>query len=65
MRSSEGAFFADGEGAEKARRPPFAVSLPTAAFQIAPFAEAWEYEDDEDMLEDEELGLDAEETDSE
>lgn len=46
---------------EKARRPPFAVSLPTTSFPIAAFAEAWEYEDDdeEDMfgVEDDELGL--------
>ena len=35
---------------EKARRPPFAVSLPTSAFTVAAFAEAWEYEDDEDMF---------------
>ncbi|KAG5644777.1 hypothetical protein DXG03_007685 [Asterophora parasitica] len=35
---------------EKARRPPFAVSLPTSSFPIAAFAEAWEYEDDEDMF---------------
>lgn len=34
---------------EKARRPPFAVSLPTSAFPIAAFAEAWEYEDDDEM----------------
>ncbi|KIK69759.1 hypothetical protein GYMLUDRAFT_151048 [Collybiopsis luxurians FD-317 M1] len=42
---------------EKARRPPFAISIPTTPFSIAPFAEAWEYEDDEDMfgLDDEEL----------
>ncbi|KAG6835770.1 hypothetical protein H0H93_014848 [Arthromyces matolae] len=39
----------DGGTTEKARRPPFAVSLPTSAFPIAPFAEAWEYEDDEEM----------------
>lgn len=45
--------------AEKARRPPFAISLPTAKFPISPFAEAWEYEDDEDMfgVEDDELGI--------
>jgi len=44
---------------EKARRPPFAVSLPTSSFPIAAFAEAWEYEDDEDMfgVEEEEEGL--------
>jgi len=43
---------------EKARRPPFAVSLPQGAFPIAAFADAWEYEDDEDMFggEDDELG---------
>ena len=44
---------------EKTRRPPFAVSLPTSSFPIAAFAEAWEYEDDEDMfgVEDEGEGL--------
>lgn len=45
---------------EKARRPPFAVSLPTSQFSIAAFAEAWEYDDDdEDMfgVEDDELGI--------
>lgn len=49
----------DGAVPEKARRPPFAVSLPTASFTVAAFAEAWEYEDDEDMfgVEDDELGL--------
>ena len=36
--------------AEKARRPPFAVTLPSTAFPIAAFAEAWEYDDDEDMF---------------
>ena len=36
--------------AEKARRPPFAITLPSQAFPIAAFAEAWEYEDDEDMF---------------
>jgi dynactin-4 len=35
---------------EKSRRPPFAVSLPTSSFSVAAFAEAWEYEDDEDMF---------------
>ena len=50
---------ADGTVPEKARRPPFAVSLPTSSFTVAAFAEAWEYEDDEDMfgVEDDELGL--------
>ena len=37
------------------RRPPFAISLPSSSFGIAPFAEAWEYEDDEEMF-----GLDEE-----
>jgi dynactin-4 len=42
-----------------ARRPPYAISLPTAAFSIAAFAEAWEYEDedDEEMFDDDDLGL--------
>lgn len=39
------------------RRPPYAVSLPTTAFPIAAFAEAWEYEDDEEMFDEDELGL--------
>ncbi|GLB38621.1 putative dynactin p62 family protein [Lyophyllum shimeji] len=49
---------ADGSATEKARRPPFAVSLPTSSFPIAAFAEAWEYEDDEDMfgVDDDEVG---------
>ena len=38
------------------RRPPFAITLPSSSFEIAPFAEAWEYEDDEEMF-----GLDDEE----
>lgn len=37
-------------GSEKSRRPPFAISLPTSSFSVAAFAEAWEYEDDEDMF---------------
>ncbi|KAF5380690.1 hypothetical protein D9757_007058 [Collybiopsis confluens] len=47
----------EGSAKEKTRRPPFAISIPTAPFSIAPFAEAWEYDDDEDMfgLDDEEL----------
>ncbi|KAG9019273.1 hypothetical protein FRB90_004542 [Tulasnella sp. 427] len=36
-------------------RPPFAVSLPTGAFPIAAFAEAWEYEDDEEMFDEDDL----------
>lgn len=39
-----------GSSPEKARRPPFAISLPTSTFSVAAFAEAWEYEDDEDMF---------------
>jgi dynactin 4 len=40
----------DGGAGEKARRPPFAVTLPGAPFPIAAFAEAWEYEDDDEMF---------------
>ncbi|KIM43284.1 hypothetical protein M413DRAFT_18360 [Hebeloma cylindrosporum] len=40
----------EGVSPEKARRPPFAISLPTSSFAVAAFAEAWEYEDDEDMF---------------
>jgi len=40
----------EGTSPEKARRPPFAISLPTSSFSVAAFAEAWEYEDDEDMF---------------
>ena len=41
-------------------RSPFAVSLPTQKFTISAFAEAWEYDDDEDMfgVEDDEHRLD-------
>lgn len=49
----------EGAAPERARRPPFAVSLPTSSFPIAAFAEAWEYEDDEDMFgaeDEEEIG---------
>jgi dynactin-4 len=48
-----------GGTSEKARRPPFAISLPNQVFSVAAFAEAWEYDDDEEMfgVEDEELGL--------
>ncbi|KAJ7263174.1 dynactin subunit 4 [Mycena haematopus] len=43
---------------EKVRRPPFAVSLPSSTFPIAAYAEAWEYDlDDEDDI-DEMFGLD-------
>ncbi|KAF7348305.1 hypothetical protein MSAN_01784200 [Mycena sanguinolenta] len=42
----------------QARRPPFAISLPSSAFPIAAYAEAWEYDlDDEDDI-DEMFGLD-------
>ncbi|KAF8964421.1 dynactin subunit 4 [Flammula alnicola] len=40
----------EGASHEKARRPPFAISLPNSPFSVAAFAEAWEYEDDEDMF---------------
>jgi dynactin-4 len=40
----------------KPPKPPFAVSLPSSAFPISAFAEAWEYdEDDDEMFDDEEL----------
>ncbi|KAJ7914473.1 dynactin p62 family-domain-containing protein [Mycena leptocephala] len=46
---------------QRARRPPFAVSLPSNSFPIAAFAEAWEYEDDEDDMfgldDDDEFGI--------
>lgn len=32
----------------RTKRPPFAVSLPTSNFPIAPYAEAWEYDEDEE-----------------
>jgi dynactin-4 len=35
------------------KRPPFAISLPTSTFNIAPFAEAWEYDEEELDPEDE------------
>ena len=36
------------------RRPPFAITLPAFTFSVAAFAEAWEYDEDEDdMAEDE------------
>ena len=40
---------------QEKRRPPFAITLPTHTFSVAAFAEAWEYdeEDDDDMVEDE------------
>lgn len=49
----------DSTAPEKARRTPFAISLPTSSFPVAAFAEAWEYDDDDEMfgLEDDELGL--------
>ncbi|KAJ7643894.1 dynactin p62 family-domain-containing protein, partial [Roridomyces roridus] len=46
---------ASPDKAPTTRRPPFAVSLPSSSFPIAAFAEAWEYEDDED---DDMFGLD-------
>ncbi|KAF8895616.1 dynactin p62 family-domain-containing protein [Infundibulicybe gibba] len=40
----------EGAVLEKARRPPFAVSLPTSSFTVAAFAEAWEYDDDDEEM---------------
>ena len=39
----------DGGSPEKARRPPFAISLPTSTFSVAAYQEDWEYDDDEEM----------------
>lgn len=41
------------------RRPPFAITLPAFTFSVAAFAEAWEYddEDEDDMIEDEHADL--------
>lgn len=45
-----------GGGSTKPARAPFAISLPTTPFAISAFAEAWEYEDDDEMyMDDEEL----------
>ncbi|KAI0690470.1 dynactin p62 [Cerioporus squamosus] len=39
------------EAAERARRSTFQIQLPSAAFPVGAFAEAWEYDDeDEDMF---------------
>jgi dynactin 4 len=59
LASSSTAAVASGPQPEKSRRPPFAVSLPSSAFPIAAFAEAWEYDDDEDMfgVDDDEISL--------
>ncbi|EIW59395.1 dynactin p62 [Trametes versicolor FP-101664 SS1] len=40
--------------AEKARRSTFHIQLPSSAFPVAAFAEAWEYDDDEEDM----FGLD-------
>jgi dynactin-4 len=44
---------------QEKRRPAFAITLPTFAFSVAAFAEAWGYgdEDDDDMVEDEHAEL--------
>ena len=34
----------EGGSPEKARHPPFAISLPTSSFPVAAFAEAWKHE---------------------
>lgn len=58
----------EGSSPEKARRPPFAISLPNSSFPVSAYAEAWEYEDDEDMFgadqDDDLLGRSSRETDS-
>ncbi|KAG8886213.1 hypothetical protein FRB97_006216 [Tulasnella sp. 331] len=36
-------------------RPPFGVTLPSAAFSISAFAEAWEYGDDDEMFDEDDL----------
>ncbi|KAG9037030.1 hypothetical protein FRB95_007325 [Tulasnella sp. JGI-2019a] len=36
-------------------RPPFGVTLPSASFPISAFAEAWEYEDDDEMFDEDDL----------
>jgi dynactin 4 len=35
-------------GGQEDKRPPFAVALPSASFGVAAFAEAWEYEDEDE-----------------
>lgn len=52
QRSIPAVTHATAEGG-KPPRAPFAVTLPSSAFPIAAYAEAWEYEDDEDMFGDE------------
>lgn len=44
-----------GTSASAPPRPPFAVTLPNAAFPISAFAEAWEYEDDDEMFDEDDL----------
>ncbi|KAF9783108.1 dynactin p62 family-domain-containing protein [Thelephora terrestris] len=46
-----------GPAQPEKRRPPFAITLPTYAFSVAAFAEAWEYDEDDDMIEDEHADL--------
>ena len=57
-------FTAPSGSPEKTKRPPFVVRLPRPESEIpvAAFAEAWEYEDDEDMFggDDDELGSERE-----
>jgi dynactin 4 len=44
-----------GTAQREKRRPPFAITLPTHTFSVAAYAEAWEYDEDDDdgMVEDE------------
>jgi dynactin-4 len=44
-----------GDDQDKARRPPFAITLPNIPFPVAAFAEAWEYDEDDEMDEAEDL----------
>ena len=45
----------DAPPSPEKRRPPFAISLPAFTFSVAAFAEAWEYDDeDEDGMVDDE-----------
>ncbi|OSX59683.1 hypothetical protein POSPLADRAFT_1183348 [Postia placenta MAD-698-R-SB12] len=50
---------APGADGDKTRRPPFQVNLPSSPFPVAAFAEAWEYEDDEEVM----FGLEEDEGD--
>jgi len=40
----------EGASPEKAKRTPYTIALPTSAFSVAAYAEAWEYEDEEEPV---------------